>query len=339
MKHIIDLNSEIEKLVNPDVEYYHQYQNIKFFDMWVNDVEVDYFIKWKDEIIEKINSIADLESPMKVKLLKVLHQDVLKKYSERQNRNFISLDIIKSFLGYHSYRTVQKPKTEPKDFAYYPDSNFTELLEKFAFINGISDYDFYDDNYSPDAHKDRLEDVVLDRQGLLEENLKEQNIILNEFYSYVHLSVCLDWSFRVLKGVAQYLDSCIDLINKIENYEPDKFSFEEVSDNDPTNLKLQYNLSKLKVIQFYRALFEEGIIDVDSSNQKMTNTNLKLYIDNANIYYRNRTGVIMKVKDTRRQYSDITNDKKGDFKRQEAELLNLIIKKFTDRQKRILESM
>lgn len=339
MKHIIDLNSEIEKLVNPKVEYNPEYQNIRFFDKWVNEVEVDYFGNWYNSIIEKVNSIADLENPMKVKLLKILHQDVLEKYSEQSKRNYNSLESLESLLGYYNYDSIEPPKFNSKSFSYAPDSNFTILLEKFAFYNGITDYDCYDGNYSPDSHKDQLEDIVLDKLGLISEDLQLQDATLNKSYSYVHLSVCLELSLKVLKNVAQYLTSCINLINKAENWEEDKLSFEEVSDNDPTNLKLKYNLSKLKVVQLYRALFEEGIIHVDSSNQKMTNTNLKLYIDNANIYYRNRTGAIMKVKDTKRQYSDISNDEKGNFKRQEAELLDLIIKKFTDRQKRILESM
>lgn len=340
MKQIIDLNTEIEKLVNPDVEYYHQYQNIKFFDMWVNEVEVEkFFLAWRDNIIDKINSIADLESHMKVTLLKVLHQDVLKKYSECQKSDYNSFDALKTFFGYHGHRSIEKPKTESKDFVYTPDSYFNVLLEKFAHINEITNYDFYDENYSPDAHKDKLEDEVLHKLGLLEKNTNEQNMALNELYSFVHLSLCLDWSCRVLKYVAKYLDSCINLINKAENFEADKYSFEEVSDNDPTNLKLEYKVNKLDVVFLYRALFESGVLDVDSKNQKYSDTNLRKYLDNANIYFLNGKGQSVKVKGISKEFSKVKNALPEEYGHQEIALLDLIIKKFTDRREKILESL
>jgi hypothetical protein len=143
----------------------------------------------------------------------------------------------------------------------------------------------------------------------------------------------------MLKRIAEYLNSFVGFIKKAENFEIDKYSFDEISDNDPTNLKLEYKTNKLDIVFLYRALFQEGIIDVDSKNQKYQDTNLRKYIDNANIYFLNAKGESVKVKGITKEFSKVANAMKGEYERQEIELLDLIIKKFTDRREKILESM
>ncbi len=222
-------------------------------------------------------------------------------------------------------------------FTYSFDSNFIEILERFAFINGIEDFDAYDGNHDPETHKDLLEDEVRFKLDLDTE--KEENAEINKMYSFVFLSFVLESSRQMLKRIADYLDSLVGFILKAENFQLDKYSFDEISDNDPTNLKLEYKLNKLSVIMLYKAMFDEGIIDVDSKNQKNDDTNLRLYVDSANIYYLDRTGKVMKVKNSTRQFADVTNDFKGEYKSQEIKLINLILEKFSKRKERLLESI
>ena len=44
------------------------------------------------------------------------------------------------------------------------------------------------------------------------------------------------------------------------------------------------------------------------------------------------------VKNSTRQFADVTNDLKGEYKSQEIKLLDLILEKFSKRRERLLES-
>jgi hypothetical protein len=340
MKHIIDLNSEIEKIVNPVVEYHHKYENISFFGHWVNDMPDTFFSSWEEKIKEKINEVADIDNPMKIQVTKVIHQDVLEKYKEQLELNFNDLEFLKSQQHlYYRNKELDAPKYKPMEFYYYPDSTFGDSLQKLAQIYCIEDFYYYDAEKSPEGYKDELEDLILDRYGLLDADSKTKNTKINQLYAYLFLSDCLESTRQMLKRIAEYLDSFVGFIKKAENFELDKYSFEEISDNDPTNLKLEFKVNKLDVVFLYRALFESGVLDVDSKNQKYSDTNLRKYLDNANIYFLNGKGESIKVKGISKEFSKVKNALPEEYGHQEIALLDLIIKKFTDRREKILESM
>ncbi len=88
MKHIIDLNSEIEKIVNPHIQYHHKHDNVTYFRKWINEISETFFEEWEQEIKEKIDLFADLGNPIKLNIIKIVHQDVLEKYSELSKIDF-----------------------------------------------------------------------------------------------------------------------------------------------------------------------------------------------------------------------------------------------------------
>ncbi|MEW4925192.1 hypothetical protein [Algibacter sp. 2305UL17-15] len=340
MKNIIDLNSEIEKIINPVIEYHHEHENISFFDEWVNDMPRTFFTDWEIAIKEKINLVADLGNPMKIQIIKVIHQDVLEKYKEQLELNFNDLELLKSKQNlYWRNKELEAPKEKPMNIYYHPDSDFSDTIEKFAELNDIKNFSPYDGDNSPDGYKDELEDMILDKFGLIESTQEIQDEKINQLYANLFLSHCLESTRQMLKRIAEYLDSLVGFIKKAENFEIDKYSFDEISDNDPTNLKLEFKTNKLNVVFLYKALFEEGFIDVDRKNQKQKDTNLKKYLDNANIYFLNEKGESVKVKGINKEFSKVKNGDKGEYERQEIELLDLIISKFSDRREKILESM
>jgi len=168
---------------------------------------------------------------------------------------------------------------------------------------------------------------------------KSERAILNNLYSLVCLSLVLQDTRKALLQIANHVDNIINFINKAENFEIDKYSLDEISDNNPNNLKLQYQTNKLDVVFLYRALFEEGIIDVDSKNQKYSDTNLRKYLDNANIYFLNSKGESIKIKGITKEFSKVSNAEPGEYERQEIALLDLILKKFSDRREKIYNAM
>ncbi|WP_298553593.1 hypothetical protein [uncultured Algibacter sp.] len=390
MKYLIDLNKEIEKIVNPEIYFHEDYQTFSFFKTWVVEIDDEYFNNWENRIKDKINHIADLDSPIKVKFIKVFHQDVLQKYNNIIEFDNENLEYLKSLFSniYRTPESIKSPKNKCKDFSDDFDSSYFITYEEYEhFIYKLGRI-FYSKDFLPltdpdetlDDEKGNLEELILERieieneenekkkheakeatrkflekEGDIEKDVIEEELSYNypvnkinkneeleKMHSYVQLSICLDSTKTVLKNIIKHLDNILNLIKKLETYKEDEFNFDEVFDKDPTNLKLEFKTNKLNVVFFYKALFEEGFIDVDSKNQKYTDTNLKKYLDNANIHFLNEKGESVKVKGINKEFSKVKkrkNDEKSEYERQEIELLDLIISKFSDRRKKIYESM
>ncbi|WP_275315270.1 hypothetical protein [Tenacibaculum bernardetii] len=376
MKHLIDLNKEIEKIVNPEINFHHDYQTFSFFKTWVVEADNEYFNNWEKRIKDKINHIADLDSPIKVKFIKVFHQDVLQKYKDLLKLNFNNLDTVKSTIHseYKTSKSIDKPKKRCSDISYEKESVFymshyyyyEEIIYKLGKIFYSDNYLLLEDpEYTLEDEKSNLEELILEsleveneeiekkvleakeaNRAFLEKEGTKKEVIekelskihsvtkvdieeeLEKVYSYVHLSICLDNTKTVLKNIIKHLDNLVNLIKKLENYKEDEFTLDEILINDPTDIKLEYKLSKMEVALFYRALHDTGIIHVNNQGQKHPYTNLKSYIDNSNIYYLDKAKM-SKVNDITRQFARFLNDNK--YEKHELKMLNHIIEKFKSR--------
>ena len=345
MKNIIDLNAELEKLAKPEIYFHQDYQTFSLFGTWVVEADYKYFEDWQKRIIDKINNIADLDRPSKVKFIKVFHQDVLKKYSDINELNTESLEQLKStFSGqYTTPDSVDKPKKKCSEFSYEIESwNEYDFLEYHNIVYKLGVIFYCDDlelmadgEYSLTDEKYNIDELVLEK--IQENELKLPVFESNEeriemLYSYVHLSFCLDNIKTLLKNIAKHLDYLVNLIKKVENFEEDKLTLDEVYDNDPNNLKLEYKINKMDVALFYRVLHDIGIIHVDNKNQKHPYTNLKKYINNANMYYLENKKVD-KVKNINKEFAKFLNDNK--YEKHEIKLVELLIEKLKSRKEYI----
>lgn len=336
MRNIVELNSEIEKLFNPKIEFHCDYNNILFNGHWVSDIANKYFDDWLDLIKEKLNLIIDLDSPSKVKFIKVFHQDVLKKYTDFLKYNFDDLDTLKTLskVVYMSPKSIKQPKTESKAiyFEGINNSSYHEyILNKLSKLFGIDEWDYYSFGLSISSNQDALQDMILEKLGMFDNDDNDEK--LEEYYSYSHLAYCLETLGSTLKDLIEYLDYLVGFIKKLENFEEDKLTLNEVYDNDPTNLKLEFKINKMDVALFFRALHDAGIIFIDNKNQKHPYSNLKKYIDTSNIYYLNNRKVD-KVTNINKEFAKFLND--NTYNKQEIELLELIISKFNSRKEELL---
>jgi hypothetical protein len=331
MRNIVELNSEIEKLFNPLIEFHREYNNIIFNGLWASDIEDKYFLDWFELIKEKLNLIIDLDSPAKVKFIKVFHQDVLKKYNAFLKYNFDDLNTLKTLTKviYMSPNSIKQPKLKSKAI-YFNGPNdsyyFEYILNKMSNLFGIDEWEYYNSELDPESNKDELEDMILDKFGEDNENK------LEECYSYAHLAYCLETLGKTLKDITNYLDYLVSYINKIDSFEEDKLTLEEVYDNDPNNLKLEFKINKMDVALFYRVFHDVGIIEVDNKNQKNPYTNLKKYIDSSNMYYLENKKVD-KVKNINKEFSKFLNDNK--YEKHEINLIELLMSKLNSRKEEI----
>ena len=389
MKNIIELNKEIEAIFNPEIYIFNEYRNITFRNHWVNEIydKENYFLDWEKEILNKIDNTIDLGNPLKIKFIKILHQDVLGKYSELSKINYEDLDYLKSFRQFPILFSTKlnRSKVECSEFySLHENKKYGEFLNKMARIFKIEDYEFYDAEYDPESYKDVLQDEIMFKLHDIEELVydkkdedeilfdkkdedkdeidilmemgeeihkemfgeeagievpereetifklknKEEEEEINRYYSYGFLSYCLENTRTLLKNIVKHLDNLVNLIRKLENFEDDKLTLDEILINDPTDIKLEYKLSKMEVALFYRALHDTGIIHVNNQGQKHPYTNLKSYIDNSNIYYLDKAKM-SKVNDITRQFARFLNDNK--YEKHELKMLNHIIEKFKSR--------
>lgn len=348
MKNLIELNKEIEAIFNPEIYVFNEYRNITFRKHWVNDIydNQNYFYDWEENILNKINNTVDLDSPSKIKFIKIFHQDVLKKYNDLSKIDYENLDYLKSFKQFPILFStdINKSKDDCSEFYFHPeDYRYGDFLDLMAKIFNIENFNFYDANYDSSEYKDVLEDKIMYKLHDTEEIEREVSVFklkntedeleINRYYSYGFLSYCLENTRTLLKNIAKHLDDTVNFIKKIENYKEDEFTLDEVYDNDPNNLKLEFKINKMEVALFYRALHDTGVIDVNNQGQKHPYTNLKKYINSSNMYYLENMKVD-KVKNINKEFSKFLNDNK--YEKQEIEVLELIISKFKNRKEEIL---
>jgi len=329
MKNIIELNAEIEKLIKPEVCFHNKHQTFSFFDVWVIEINESYFINWEDKIKEKINLIIDLDSPSKVKYLKVFHQDVLQKYDELIKIDYEDIETLNSTFYSIDYspKHFKNPKKQCKDVSLkginsYGEFNFTMI--KMANIFYSTDWEEYSLELDPNMIQGHLEELMLEKLGKDEDQLEK-------IYSYTQLSWCLEATRNLLKNIAKHLDYLVGFIKKIENFEEDKLTLDKVFDNDPNNIKLEFRINKLNVALFFRVLHDVGIINVDNKNQKHPYTNLKKYLNSANIYYLENK----KVEKLDRINKEFSKIKDNEFKKQEINLLEQLISHFKSRKEEL----
>lgn len=332
MKNILELNAEIEKLFNPEIQYYSQFKNILFNDKWVNEIDNNYFDELEKRIKDKINLIADLESLQIIKYLKIFNEDLLKKYRNNLTIEYENLDklnlLTKVILFVHE-ETIIKPKEQCSvlNFNYIDDYEpyFNTMLKIYKI--GREWYDYFNAIELSDAIAYIEEDIKEKYQ--LHEN--EEDAIV-EYYAFAHLSICLSAQRDVIVRIAEYFNNLINVISKIESFKDDKLSLEEIYDNDPTNIKLEYRINKMEVAFFYRALHDAGILFVDNKNQKYPYTNLKKYINKSNIYYLENNKV-EKIDNINKEFSKINSN---EYKTQEMKMLELVISKLNTRKEVLL---
>jgi len=343
MKNLIELNKEIEAIFKPEIYVFNEYKNIMFNEGWVNEVfdNKSYFNDWEQRVVNKINNTIDLDNPLKIKFIKVFYQDVLEKYNEIITIDYEKLEYLKTFKL--SFSNLKKSESLCSEFySSLDDFKYGDFLEKMSRIFKIEDYTFYDGEYDPETAKDILEDKIMYKlhdgkksviiNDEIEETVysyKEKDLEeIDRYYSYGFLSYCLENTRTLLKNIVKHLDNVVNLIRKLENFEDDKLTLDDILVNDPTDIKLEYRFSKMEVALFYRALHDTGIIHVNNQGQKHQYTNLKSYINNSNIYYLDKTEVT-KVTHITRQFTRFLNDNK--YEKHELKLLNLIIEKFNSR--------
>lgn len=334
MKDIVKLNSEIEKIYNPEIIFYENCNNILFNGYWVSEINYLDYSDWLKRIKKKILKIADLGNSNKIVYLKTFHQDILEKYNSLVQTNYEDLqDLLnRTKTEFLLPDSIKKPKWTNRDGYRAKDdlnNKFEIIMDKMAAFFQIEDWDTFTASQDLEYGEWELEDLITDKLQIKNENSVNE---FEKFYAYAHLSHCLDIHKQTLKAIVDYTDKVVQFIKKIENFEEDKLSLDIINDLDPNNLKLEFKINKMDVALFYRILHDVGIIYVDNKNQKHPYTNLKKYIDNSNMYYLENKKVD-KVTKINKEFAKFLNDNR--YEKHEKALIDLLISKLKSRKEEI----
>ena len=272
MLKLVKLNLEIEKLLNFDIEYNDVIQNFLYNKNWVTEIPSIYFKETKEKIENLIDENIDYADEKNILFIESILEDIqkfsvsltqlLKSYS---TNNFSSDDWSMSLVF-----PDNPPQISPMDLTEPKPSNFFDAKNEII-IEVIKN--FFNIGSSLDDESETLENILI----------KEFNIDENEVefvFAKAHLTYILTLHLEMIHDIGNFLKSIINVYNRRKsNIEENLNSF------IPEDLKLEFDLSKTNLGHLFYNLYEIGIIAKDKTDVKDERTNLKNYINHANIFY------------------------------------------------------
>ena len=205
------------------------------------------------------------------------------------------------------------PEPNPSNFFDARNEIIIEVIKNFFNI-GTSLYDesetLYDDS-------ETLENILIK-----EFNIEEDKV---EFvFAKAHLTYILTLHLEMIHDIGNFLKSITIVYNRRKsNIEENLSSF------IPEDLKLEFNLSKTNLGHLFYNLYEIGIIARDKTDVKDERTNLKNYINHANIFYLDKSIYTKAQKMTRAM--PVARDLDSKLLENEITFLNDLVGKLSQR--------
>ncbi|WP_178984166.1 hypothetical protein [Winogradskyella helgolandensis] len=360
MKNIIELNAELEKLYNPNIEYIFDYNKFLLNGLWVDEINLSYFKNIEERIKDKVHAIPDLENSLSYKYLEVFYQDHLKKYNFITN---IDLDKLVDVIEYletlpNSNKLASKAPSQSFDIIEYDFESYEWFYRRMLSLYELGDYDDYIGGNSLDEIKDNIDLVMIKKFGydsfdqkndldLNDSNIdksmidfiNEQDspplVKLKECYAYTWLSLRLEMNFEVIKSIANYLEYLLSFIKKFESFGKDELTLEEINESDPKNIKFEFKISKKEIAILFKSLKDINVFHIEKNGYMSEQTQLIKYIDNANMYF-THNGELKPVKGITKEFAKVYgHDERVMNLPIEKKFLKGLVKNLTERIKEI----
>lgn len=286
MLKLVKLNLEIEKLLKFDIEYNTVIQNFLYNKNWVTEIPSKYFEATKEKIENLIDENIDYADEKNILFIESIIEDIqkfsvfltqlLKSYSSYD----FSLDDWSMSLAFPDnppeISATNLPAPNPSNFFDGKNEIIIKIIKNFFSI----------DTSTVDVNE-TLENILIK-----EFNIDEDELEL--VFAKAHLTYILTLHLEMIQDVRNFLES----ITKIYNRRKSNIE-ENISSFIPEDLKLEFNLSKTNLGHLFYNLYEIGIIAKDKTDVKNERTSLKNYINNANIYYLDKSNFVKAQKMTR----------------------------------------
>lgn len=287
MLKLVKLNLEIEKLLQFDIEYNHSVQNFLYNDNWVTEIPSSYFDKTKEKIEILIDENIDYSDEANIIFIENLLSDVqifltsLKEKLDSYSSNNFANEDWSNCLAFPvnppRISTLDLPEPSPKNNFDDRSEYIIEIIIGFFNINST-----YIEN----------EELTLDDILINENNIDNNDLAF--IYAKAHLTYILTLHEKMVKEIGDFLNSIIKVYNRRKT-----FVEENLSSIVPENLSLEFNISKTNLGHLFYNLYEIGILAKDKTDVKDERTNLKNYLNHANIFYLDKSKFIKAEKMTR----------------------------------------
>jgi cob(I)alamin adenosyltransferase len=320
MQKLAELNYIISKSITLDITYNLSIENYRYNNKWVTDIQPNYFSKRLKKIEKLLDKNINYDENNHIKFLKIIHQDVTiayEKLTKFNHEDYLSFD-----YSEHDWEVeIVAPELAPsKDVLILelpnPGNQFDDRAE--YIIENIKG--FFDINFDDSLNQKELNDLLTNNYNI------EVNE-LNSIYAKAHLSYIISLHIQMVKEIAYKIDSLLSVIKKLEDYsEMNKTDIEEI-DNNTSETKLEFAMSKKDIAIFFHSLHELNIIKTDTDNIHNSQTKLKSFIDNSYIYYKHNNN-LTRVGNIKKQFTDLNNK---DINADEIEFLKNLIDKFETR--------
>jgi hypothetical protein len=341
MKNIIAINTEIEKICNPNIIFYEEYQNILVNGCWVTEIDEIIYTDTLKKIKKKITNLADLSNPNKLLYFKIFRQEILEIYKNLTSLNYDKLDVITSNLEYSNsfFYSNEVPKLTSREFIInlIPIKNykFDDILDYTGILYNIDEWFTSEVRSGVDDDIDILEYLEEKLSPLIIGNQKDEDLKFEKHYSYALLGDQLMFYRELIRLIAEHTEKIYLFINKIENKEESVLGLEDIYDNDPNNVKLEFKISKKEIAILFKNLYDFEIFHVDNKGFRDDYTQLKKYINNANMYFP-RNGKLEPVKGITKEFSKVYGKEERIMHQGfEKKFLKSLVVKLTERIKEI----
>ncbi|EPR73446.1 hypothetical protein ADIWIN_1476 [Winogradskyella psychrotolerans RS-3] len=284
MLKLLKLNSEIEKVLEFQIEINHTINNCLYNGIWVTQIPEKYFDNQVEKIIKLIDESIDYNDDKNIFFINSLLDDIeefinnLNDILDNYLKNKFDRELVSHTLVYPN----NPPTISPMDLEFPSPTNNND--DKALYIIDIIS-GFY--GKESGGNYGNIESVLEE-----EFNLNENEIEI--IYLRAHITYTLMLHNKMVISVGKFLQDIVKVYNRRKsNIEENLLSI------NPENLKLEFNLSKTNLGHLFYNLYEVGIIAKDKSDTKDERTSLKNYINHANIFYLDKSTFAKAQKMTR----------------------------------------
>jgi hypothetical protein len=318
MQKLAELNSEIENTISINAVYNESIENYSYNGFWVTELNSDYFEKKVKKIEKLLSKKIDYDNEKHIKYLKVIYKDVCRIYEEQSISNYYTLTSFE-LINNNWNVDLSFPNKPPKHYSFNvsepnPANGFDNRQEYLVeIIRGF--YSIKDKNISPDE----LKTILIDSYKVDEIDL----IFAKANFSYII------WLHQqMVSKIKNAIENIFSVIQKLESFSKptEENNLEEKTSSNNTT-KIEFAMKKKDIAIFFHTLHELKIVKTDTDNIHNSQTKLKDFIDNSNIYYSLNKN-LTKVGNIKKQFTELNNK---EIDKQEIEFLNNIISKFETR--------
>lgn len=288
MEKLIELREQFENILNPSIEFNLSVNNCLFDNHWVTDIRNSYFENKQKEFLNYIKKEFDYNDKTHVKFLKIRFEGLINTCELMQQNNHESLSFFESNDLKFNLNTPEHLPNSSSTILETPNprNNFDGRNEYIIEI--LKGFYNLDDEIQKYFEQEGDEVGYLNQDILnyfLNDKLKLDEYEIEQSYAKAHLSYIISLHNQMIRNIGIEIEKRIVIIEELESFNDDILEANSAILENSNDLSLKFDLTKTNLGHLFYNLYEIGVIARDKTDIKDERTNLKNYLDSANLYY------------------------------------------------------